>query len=149
MTRTVSSLGAGGGPILLVDDYDDGRAAVREALEDAGYSIIEAEHGKQALDHLVSRRDDRPALIILDLRISVMNGWQLLEILGNYVGLASIPVIVVTEHEVQLDQVRHQGVVGYLQVPYALADLVEMVDSCFRGKSAAHRGDNDTEKQAG
>lgn len=145
MSRTISSPATRIGPILLVDDYDDSRVAVREALENAGYSIVEAKHGKEALDYLVSRRDGRAALIILDLQMPIMNGWELLEILRCYVGLASIPVIIVTAHELQLDQVLHQGVLGYLRAPYALADLVEMVDACFSGRSVAQRGN----KQAG
>jgi CheY-like chemotaxis protein len=149
MSRTISSPATRIGPILLVDDYDDSRVAVREALENAGYSVVEAKHGKEALDYLVSRREGRAALIVLDLQMPIMNGWELLEILRCYVGLASIPVIIVTAHELQLDQVQHQGVLGYLRAPYALTDLVEMVDACFSGRSVAHRGNSDSKKHAG
>ncbi|HVY32026.1 MAG TPA: response regulator [Polyangiaceae bacterium] len=59
------------GPILLVDDHDDARVSVREALEDAGYAVVEAVHEQQALDLLVTHPDDRAALVILDLQMPV------------------------------------------------------------------------------
>lgn len=133
MARSHSSPVKRIGPILLVDDYDDARASVREALEDAGYAVVEAVHGQQALDVLVSRPDQHVALVVLDLQMPVMDGWKLLDLMSNYVGLASIPVIIVTAHEGRLDQLRHPAVFACIQAPYAIDELVKTVDVCLTG----------------
>lgn len=130
MWRKVSSTVRRIGPILLVDDYDDARASTREALEDAGYEVTEAANGQQALNLLVTPRESRFSLILLDLQMPVMDGWRLLELLRCYVALASIPVIVLTSHEPRLEQIRHPNLYGCLRGPYELADVVIAVDAC-------------------
>lgn len=130
MARTHSSPVPRIPPILLVDDYDDARASVREALENAGYGVVEAANGQQALNLLVSR--EQVSLVILDLQMPVMNGWQLLELMRCYVGLSTIPVIIVTAHEPRLDQTSFAGVLACIQAPYAIEDLVAKVDACLR-----------------
>jgi CheY-like chemotaxis protein len=126
------------GPILVVDDYDDARASVREALEDAGYAVVEAADGQQALDLLVSRSDERVALVVLDLQMPVMDGWQLLDLMSKYLGLASIPVIIVTAHQARLEQLRHPGIFAYIQAPCAIAELVKTVDARLAGLEHQH-----------
>jgi CheY-like chemotaxis protein len=81
------------GRILVVDDDDLLRDAVSEALRDAGYDVTEARDGKHALDTL---RDSRPTLIILDLMMPVMNGWELAEVLRDDPELKTIPVCVLS-----------------------------------------------------
>jgi CheY-like chemotaxis protein len=133
MVRTISSPARRIGPILLVDDYEDARVTVREALENAGYSVIEAKNGQDALSFLVSEPDQRVSLIVLDLQMPVMDGWRLLELLRCYVGLAKIPVIIVTAHEARLEHAQHKGIFGCIAGPYQIKDLVEMVDECMSG----------------
>lgn len=133
MARTISSPARRIGPILLVDDYEDARVTVREALENAGYQVIEAENGQAALSLLVSRPDQTVSLIVLDLQMPVMDGWRLLELLRCYVGLAKIPVIIVTGQEPRLEQAQHKSVFGCICGPYQIEDLVRMVDDCMSG----------------
>lgn len=61
------------GPILIVDDHDDSREMLATAFKDAGYDVCAAEHGRVALDMLVSR-GVQPALIILDREPSLWGG---------------------------------------------------------------------------
>jgi CheY-like chemotaxis protein len=118
------------GSILLVDDYDDARACVREALEAEGHRVIEAVNGQQALNFLVSGSDERVALIILDLQMPVMDGWHFMELLRCYVGLSNIPVLVATgAPDPHLQKVAHKGIVGCIQAPYELEALVDRVNS--------------------
>jgi two-component system, chemotaxis family, chemotaxis protein CheY len=143
MSRSVSSARRRVGPILLVDDYEDARTAVREALEDAGHVVIEAADGQQALNTLVSRAADRVALIILDLQMPVMDGWRFAELLRCYVGLSKIPIIIVTAAQnPNLGQIAHKAVFGCLQAPYELQELLDMVDACLDpdGHADASRG---------
>jgi CheY-like chemotaxis protein len=137
MARTISSPARRVGPILLVDDYDDARASVREALENGGYAVIEAGNGQQALNFLVSRPDERVALIVLDLQMPIMDGWQLLELLRCYVALSTIPVIIVTALGPGAEGVRHAHVFGCIHAPYAIEKLLQMVDDCMAGARAA------------
>ena len=127
----VSSRSARLGPILLVDDYEDGRGWVREALEDAGYIVAEAEDGQQALNFLLSRPGEPVALIILDLEMPVMDGWRFIELLKSYVRLSTIPVIVATAQPPKLMPVAHKAVFGCLRKPYEVTTLVEMVEACL------------------
>jgi CheY-like chemotaxis protein len=125
------------GPVLVVDDYDDERLLLREALENAGYHVVEAADGQQALHLLVAAADERVALIVLDLQMPVMDGWQLLELLRRYVTLAKIPVIVVTAHEPRLEQLAHPNIFAYLHAPYSIQDLVDLADACMAGARSA------------
>jgi chemosensory pili system protein ChpA (sensor histidine kinase/response regulator) len=131
MARTFSSPVRRIGPVLLVDDYDDARAQVREALENAGYHVVEARHGQQALDFLVSRPDETAALVILDLQMPIMDGWKLLDLMRNYVGLSSIPIIIVTAHQPRREQLRNPAIFACFEAPYALEELIDAVDTCL------------------
>lgn len=142
MARTISSPARRIGSILLVDDYDDARVTVREALENAGYHVVEAENGQAALSFLVSRPDQIVSLIVLDLQMPVMDGWRLLELLRCYVGLSKIPVIIVTAQEPRLEHAQHKGIFGCICAPYQIEDLVRMVDDCMSGaRSIANPAD--------
>jgi two-component system chemotaxis response regulator CheY len=133
MSRSVSGARKRAGPILLVDDYDDARAVVRDALEEAGYAVIEAVDGQQALNFLVAPEpEQKVALIILDLQMPVMDGWRFIELLNAYVKLSTIPVIVVTAAlEPAFERIKHPAVYGCLRAPYELKTLLKMIDSCL------------------
>jgi CheY-like chemotaxis protein len=130
MYRGSSSARRRVGPILLVDDYDDARAVAREALEAAGHTVIEAKDGQEALNVLVSQTAMRPAVIVLDLQMPVMDGWRFIELLSCYVGLSTIPVIISTAREPRLETVAHRAVVQCLRAPYDLKLLVQAVARC-------------------
>jgi CheY-like chemotaxis protein len=92
---------ADGGPstdtvasVLIVDDDEDGVDALRYALEGQGYHVESAGNGRDALTLL--RRRARPCVVILDLAMPVMNGWQFLAARASDASLSEIPVIVVT-----------------------------------------------------
>jgi CheY-like chemotaxis protein len=114
-----------------VDDYNDARTVVRDALEEAEHVVVEASNGQQALNILVAPDQD-VALIILDLQMPVMDGWRFIELLNCYVKLSTIPVIVVTAaSQPHFERIKHKAVYGCIQAPYALSTLLEMVESCL------------------
>jgi CheY-like chemotaxis protein len=81
--------------ILLVEDEEDLRAMMCEALELYGYKVISAQDGQDALDRLDQLdRLDRVCLILLDLVMPRMNGWDFLERMRALPQFADVPVIV-------------------------------------------------------
>src|SRR3982074_3818832 len=80
--------------ILVVEDDPDIRAALTQILSDDGYAVATAANGQEAIDHL--RRTSPPALILLDLMMPVMDGWQFRSHQKQDPALKSIPVVIVT-----------------------------------------------------
>jgi CheY-like chemotaxis protein len=83
--------------VMVVDDDPDLRDAMGAILESAGYRIISAENGSDAL--LALRSGGQPSAIVLDLMMPVMNGWQFLDERRHRRDVACIPVIVVSASE--------------------------------------------------
>jgi CheY-like chemotaxis protein len=81
--------------ILLVDDDDELRDIVAEILEAEGYDVIPARHGQQVLDYLRTA-DGLPALVLLDLMMPIVNGWECLRAIKSDERLRCIPVVLMT-----------------------------------------------------
>ena len=111
-------------PILIVDDDDDCRDALREVLEEDGFTVVEAANGQAALDYLVSHHE--PSLIILDVIMPVISGWQLLTILRNYYRLSRIPVLMLSACDAPVS-VDPQLASRFMPKPYNVSDLVKAV----------------------
>lgn len=79
--------------ILLVDDDTDIRRTLAEILEDSGYAVTGAANGRDALAVL---QTEKPCIILLDLMMPVMDGYEFLAEQSQQPPLASIPVIVIT-----------------------------------------------------
>lgn len=83
-------------PILIIEDERDARESLRQLLQLEGFHATTAENGKVGLEMI--QNDQQPCLILLDLMMPVMNGWQFLEALNNdhqHV-LRSVPLIVIS-----------------------------------------------------
>jgi CheY-like chemotaxis protein len=80
--------------VLVVEDDDDIRDAIGEILENEGYEIALAENGERALDILAEL--PRPCLLLVDLVMPRMDGWQLVNRLSHDDRLATIPVVVIS-----------------------------------------------------
>lgn len=79
--------------VLIVEDDPDTRRALEHVVKAAGYPVATAEHGQAALDYLLTANDS-PGLILLDLMMPVLDGWQFLEEARQNPALSSIPVVV-------------------------------------------------------
>ncbi len=82
------------GRILVVEDDDEIRELIAEMLEDSGFDVATAANGREALERL--RAPVLPCVIVLDLMMPVMNGWELRSKLLADPKLCDIPVIVVS-----------------------------------------------------
>jgi CheY-like chemotaxis protein len=112
--------------ILIVDDEPDIREVIAEMLLLDGYRVRTASNGKLALERA---RGQRPDLIVLDLMMPVMNGWEFLEAKRADPELAAIPVMIVTAG---LDQ-HVRGAAVLLRKPFDIAVFLEKVGRFFPG----------------
>jgi CheY-like chemotaxis protein len=80
--------------ILIVEDDDSAREALSDCLEMEGFRVASARNGKEALDYLHS--SPLPKIILLDLYMPVMTGWEFREAQKKDAAIAKIPVVVVT-----------------------------------------------------
>jgi CheY-like chemotaxis protein len=80
--------------VLIVEDDDGAREALSDCLEMEGISVAAARNGKEALDYL--HRAPRPKVILLDLFMPVMTGWEFRTAQKQDKAIADIPVVVVT-----------------------------------------------------
>ena len=119
MTHTVHA-------ILIVDDDDDIRELLAEFLEDEGYQVTTARNGLDALGKLRAG-SAHPCLILLDLMMPVMNGFQFLEAFRSDPALSPIPVAVVSAHGGLGAAVRAAIAAPIFTKPLALPALLEMV----------------------
>jgi adenylate cyclase len=85
--------GSTGRPLLMVDDDDLGRSQMRAALEQQGWTVTEASDGRDALTKL---SEARPDVIVLDLMMPEMDGFEFLEEMRRRAEWRDIPVVVVT-----------------------------------------------------
>jgi len=83
----------GSNTILLIEDDDSIREITQELLESEGYHVATAANGHAALELLHSMRDNLPCLILLDLMMPVMDGWQFMEKKRIDPQLNAIPVV--------------------------------------------------------
>ena len=90
-------------PILIVDDEPDGRELLRRLLEGEGWSVLEAENGKVALERIA---DTTPELILLDLMMPEMDGFEFVAHLRRIESWRSIPVVVVTAKDITAEDRR-------------------------------------------
>ena len=110
--------------VLLVEDDLELRDIVQDILEDEGYDVIPASDGRQALEFLrtANSGDDLPALMILDLMMPMVSGWEVLDAIHDDPHL-ELPVIVVSAS----GRSRPEGVAVYLRKPFSLDDLLNNV----------------------
>jgi CheY-like chemotaxis protein len=112
--------------ILLVDNDDAVRSLLTKALERARHQVTGACNGQEALNYL-RQGQDLPQLILLDLMMPRLNGWQFLKDRKQEPRLAAVPVVVISSVELASSQFAPFGVAGYLQKPFTIPVLLETI----------------------
>jgi len=110
--------------VLVVDDDAAIRSLIAELLEEAGYAVLEASCGRQALQ---LADEHVPAVVLVDQRLPDMSGLDVLERLRTRLPSRHIPVIIVSGVAHQFVDGNH-GADGILPKPFDILDLVEQVD---------------------
>jgi signal transduction histidine kinase/CheY-like chemotaxis protein len=114
------------GPILIVDDELDVRTLLTELLHAEGWEVATAADGACALDYLHAATT-LPCLIILDLVMPNMDGWQFIEARSHIPRLASIPVVLASGQFAIRDTARALGLASYLEKPILRASLLDLL----------------------
>jgi len=134
--RIVSPESAPPTEVLFVDDDPDLRKAVRMMLHLAGYEVRCAENGKAALEAVVEKM---PAVVLLDMLMPVMNGWECAAELRARFG-RNVPIVVVTAAEhAHARAAQIGGVADVLQKPFDMDDLLRVVARYVPGKASMER----------
>jgi CheY-like chemotaxis protein len=112
--------------VLVVDDDPDAREAITAILEDAGYEAIQAANGSEALRQL-GANPGRCDLILLDLMMPVMNGWDFRRRQRATPALAEIPVLLMSAGAHMPTVSGELQAAGYVTKPVETADLLAVV----------------------
>ena len=125
--------------VLVVDDDSDARGLARELLERAGHDVTLAENGRDGLRRFY---DARPDLVVLDVTMPVLDGWQTLERIRE---LSDVPVLMVTALGAELERVRglKAGADDYVTKPYGRQELTARVEALLR-RSGPRRDEAET-----
>jgi CheY-like chemotaxis protein len=113
--------------ILLVEDNFSTRELMSMILGAVGYQVSTAAHGEEALQHI--QTFGSPDLILLDLRMPVMDGWQLREQLSQDPALAAIPVVFLSGSDAG-DPTALLAAGLFLRKPVETAELLRTVEQC-------------------
>jgi CheY-like chemotaxis protein len=122
--------------VLVVDDYPDAREMYGEYLEYSGYDVIQAANGVEALQRAI---DDAPDIILMDLSLPVMDGWEATRRLKADARTASIPVVALTGHALAgiSEGARQAGCDAFVTKPCLPEDLVVEIKRVLEQTSAA------------
>jgi len=112
--------------ILIVEDQEDNRAILRDVLSTAGYELIEATNGQEGVERA---QQERPDLILMDIQLPVIDGYEATRRIKSDAALGAIPIIAVTSYALSGDEAkaRTAGCDGYVAKPFSPRELLAML----------------------
>jgi two-component system cell cycle response regulator DivK len=130
------------GHVLVVEDNLDNYELVRTILEMVGYDTFLADNGR---DGVTAARKQKPDLILMDMSLPEMDGWNATKLIREDPETAHIPMIALTVHTLPIERKRalDAGVDAYLPKPYDAGQLIRLVESTLKNskeKNKAKRG---------
>jgi two-component system, cell cycle response regulator DivK len=117
--------------ILVVEDQEDNRRILRDLLTSGGYEIMEAEDGKSGI---TAAEAERPDLILMDIQMPVMDGYEATRRIKASPELRAIPIIVVTSYALSGDEdkARAAGCDDYIAKPYSPRQMLAKIKEHLR-----------------
>jgi CheY-like chemotaxis protein len=124
--------------VLVVDDFSDTRDAIVSMLQTKGFDAVGAASGPIALDLLQAGM--RPCVVLLDVRMPEMDGWEVWERMKAHEDVAATPVVILSADRADDERARKVGIREFLRKPIDGRRLVQAVERyCERhGRTAAH-----------
>ncbi|HET7274046.1 MAG TPA: response regulator [Longimicrobiaceae bacterium] len=113
--------------VLIIDDCKEQRDVFARYLKFVGEETLEAENGLEGYERA---RNDLPDLVLLDLAMPVMNGWETIQHLKSDPATARIPVIALTARHLEWDRLEAAGFCSYLEKPIVPFKVMQEVESC-------------------
>jgi two-component system cell cycle response regulator DivK len=112
--------------ILVVEDQEDNRQIIRDMLSATDYEITEAENGEEALAAVAKQRPD---LILMDIQMPVLDGYEATRRIKADLALRSIPIIAVTSYALSGEEkkAREAGCDDYVPKPYSQRELLAKI----------------------
>jgi CheY-like chemotaxis protein len=117
--------------VLVVDDEHDIQEAIAEVLADDDYRAMPASNGREALEQLHAM-DEKPCVILLDMKMPIMNGFQFRAAQQADPALQGIPVIILTAN-FQAAEVADLGAAAFVRKPFSPDALLETVNAACHG----------------
>ena len=116
--------------ILIVDDEDDILHFLELVLREKGYEVATASGGHEAL---TKAQLERPDLVLLDIMMPQMDGWEVLELLRVDEGTSHIPVAMLSARTEAKDRVQglQEGAIDYICKPFSLQELLGKIETIF------------------
>ena len=112
--------------ILVIEDTEDNRRIMRDLLTAAGYDLVEAADGEAGV---AMARTEKPDLILMDIQLPVMDGYEATRRIRAHPDTATIPIIAVTSYALAGDEekTRAAGCSGYVAKPFSPRQLLGVV----------------------
>jgi two-component system cell cycle response regulator DivK len=122
--------------VLVVDDYPDAREMYSEYLEFSGFTVVEAGNGMEALQRAI---EHTPDIILMDLSLPVMDGWEATRRLKADPRTASIPVVALTGHALAgiSEGAMQAGCDAFVTKPCLPEELVREIRKVLNGSPAS------------
>jgi len=126
---------ANGTKILIVDDEPDLVQTVQDRLEMSGYTVVTASDGKEGLEKALQAEPD---IILLDVIMPIMDGFEMLEALRMHPQSRDYAVIMLTARSQRQDIVRAKtcGIDDYIVKPFELGELIEKIEDILERRRA-------------
>src|SRR5207302_11165790 len=117
--------------ILVVEDQEDNRQILRDLLTSGGFDMIEAENGEDAITAAVA---NRPDLILMDIQLPILDGYEATRRIKADPSLSSIPIIAVTSYALSGDEekARAAGCNDFVAKPYSPRQLLAKIREFLR-----------------
>lgn len=119
--------------ILIAEDDDEQRTALKLILKMSKYVVTEARDGQEAIDSVCQ---ERPDLVLMDLSLPVLDGLEVTRELRGRAEFQNLPIIFVTGYDQQetIDSIRACGGTDFISKPIEFDDLRKMIENCLAAR---------------